>query len=128
MNLAYRQRRMLAIVIAALAAGAVIAATIRESRQTAMLVVFVVALLAAYAVRHHVRARVLYRREMDSPTAIGHPPPARQPARPAGDDHHKTVAPHSVAEVAAAYPAIPDAHRHGTDQDDHDQRRERQVS
>lgn len=105
MKLTYRQRGVLASVIAALAAGAVIVATIRGSGQTVMLVVLVVALLAAYAVRHHVRARVLYR-QTDCPEAT----------------------PRSVAEVAAADPAVPGAHHHRGDQDDHNQRRERQVS
>ena len=82
MNLVYRQRRTLAIVIGALAASAVVATT-RGSGQTAMLVALVVALLAAYLVRHQVRARLLYKRQMDAPGAPGHPLPALdQPSQP----------------------------------------------
>ncbi len=80
MNLAYRQRRMLAIVIAALAAFAVIVAVIRGSGQTVMLVVLVVALLTAYVIRHQARARLLYKRQIHPP-ATGRPPPDDQRGR-----------------------------------------------
>jgi hypothetical protein len=83
MNLAYRQRRMLAIVIGALAAIAVIAGVVSGSGQTVMVVVVVVTLIAAYVVRHQMRARLLYRRQTDPP-ADGHPRPADRPGRFAG--------------------------------------------
>jgi hypothetical protein len=85
MNLAYRQRRLPAIVIGALAAIAVIAAIVRGSGQTVMVVVLVVTLIAAHVVRHRVRARLLYKRQTASPAA-GHPRPA---------DHHHTRTPTS---------------------------------
>jgi hypothetical protein len=81
MNLAYRQRRTLAVVVGALTAVAVIAAVIRGSGQTVMLVVLTVTLLAAYVVRHQVRARHLYKRQVDSPAA-GQSGPVDQPGQP----------------------------------------------
>jgi hypothetical protein len=85
MMLAYRQRRMLTIVIGALAAFAVIVAGIRGCGQGAMLVVLVVALLTAYVSRHQIRARLSYKRQADSPTTTGGPPLIGQ-STPQGTD------------------------------------------
>jgi hypothetical protein len=74
MMLAHRQRQMLAIVIGALAVIAVIVAGIRGYGQGALLVVLVVALLTAYVIRHQVRARLLYKRQGDSPTTTDDSP------------------------------------------------------
>jgi hypothetical protein len=64
---------MPAIVIGVLAAVAVVAA-IRGYGQGAIVVVLVVALLAAYVVRHQMRARLVYRRRADPPKVTEDPP------------------------------------------------------
>jgi hypothetical protein len=73
MNVTQR-RRMPAIVIGVLAAVTVVAAAISGYGQGALVVVLVVALLAAYVVRHQVRARLVYKRRADPPKATEDPP------------------------------------------------------